>query len=88
MISSRFPSIVLRPDGSASCFPSRRWGKPRGGGGGARDARETQASGLSRSRLSSESLYGSRETDSRLKPARFPPIPAHEGLGHPPVGYA
>lgn len=29
MISSSFPSIVLRPDGSASCFPSRRWGKPR-----------------------------------------------------------
>lgn len=31
MISSSFPSIVLRPDGSASCFPSRRWGKPRVG---------------------------------------------------------
>lgn len=29
MISSSFPSIVLRPDGPASCFPSRRWGKPR-----------------------------------------------------------
>lgn len=31
MISSSFPSIVLRPDGSCSCFPSRRWGKPRVG---------------------------------------------------------
>lgn len=31
MICSSFPSIVLRPDGSCSCFPSRRWGKPRVG---------------------------------------------------------
>ena len=39
MISSSFPSIVLRPDGSASCFPSRRWGKPLVGA--ERDAQET-----------------------------------------------
>lgn len=31
MISSVFPSIVPRPDGSSSCFPSRRWGKSRVG---------------------------------------------------------
>lgn len=31
MISSLFPSIVLRPDGSSSCFPSKRWGKSRVG---------------------------------------------------------
>ena len=75
MISSSFPSIVLRPDGSSSCFPSRRWGKSRVGS-------ERRSGDLGVRTLALDSLQNpfrdpERERDSRPKPARAPPIPAH-----------
>lgn len=75
MISSSFPSIVLRPDGSASCFPSRRWGKPRVGA--------ERRSGALGSGLSLPTLFllllGIRR--DRLPPKARSPSPSPSSLG-------
>lgn len=77
MISSAFPSIVLRPDGSSSCFPSRRWGKSRVGA----------------ERRSGDPGVRTLAPDSLRNPFRDPgrerlPPQARYGRGHRPVGSA
>lgn len=85
MISSSFPSIVLQPDGPTSCFPSRRWGKPRVGA-------ERRSGDLGVQTLAPDSLLNPFRDPERQTPAQsplaLPPIPSHQGLGQPPVGYA
>lgn len=85
MISSSFPSIVLRPDGSASCFPSRRWGKPRLGA-------ERRSGDLGVRTLAPDSFLNPCRDPETQTPAQSPlALPQSQltkGLGHPPVGYA
>lgn len=65
MISSSFPSIVLRPDGSCSCFPSRRWGKPRVG-------TERRSGDLGVRSLTPDSLLNPFRNPERQTPAQSP----------------
>lgn len=85
MISSVFPSIVLRPDGSSSCFPSRRWGKSRVGA-------ERRSGDPGVRTLAPDSLRNPFRDPERETPAPNPlallPSPSPLGPRHSPVGYA